>query len=424
MKVLWITNILLPEANGLITGNNEFKGSGGWLVGAAHGLLKTNNVQLSIAAPSPLVTSLKVLQGEAITYFAIPKPRSIHGFIKDSEGLWREIHNQVQPDIVHIHGTEFPYGLAYIRACGASHVVASIQGMMSVIYKYNICDIPHTTLLKNTTLSDVLLRKTLWKEKKDLNSYGQYEVQLIKGISHVIGRTSWDRAHTWAINSNVRYHFCNETLRAEFYTGHWDSNKCSKHTIFVSQLKNSIKGFHQLLKALPLVLAKYPDTIVRIPGNLQLFPTSLKGKMLQGGYERYLRQLIEKYNIKKQLVFLGPLSAEEMKREYLSANVFVSCSSIENSSNSIGEAQMLGTPCISSYVGGCSDMIRHGETGFLYRFEEIEMLAYYICHIFGSKINLIKMSDDEAVIARKRHDPHANSEALLDIYKKVISDDE
>ncbi len=404
-------------------GSDVFKGSGGWIVGAVEELLRDDSISLSIASPSPLVSELKIVQGERIKYYVFPLNKGKRRFKPSYESVFRFIKDDVRPDLVHIHGTEFPFGLSYIRACGSNHVVASMQGMVSVICKYSIGDIPLKALLKYTTISDLFLRKSLWNEKKNLFLWGQSEIQLIKELRHVIGRTTWDRAHCWAINPEVHYHFCNETLRPEFYSGGWSYKDCNKYTVFVSQPKNSVKGFHQLLKALPLVLTMYPDTIIRIPGNLDLFPISLKGQLLQNGYNRYLNQIIKNNKLKDHLVFLGPLTAEEMKKEYLSANVFVSCSSIENSSNSIGEAQILGTPCISSYVGGCDDLVVHGETGLLYRFEEVEMLAYYICKVFSGEYDLDTMSRNEIVAARKRHDQQANNKALLDIYSIVMNND-
>ena len=47
---------------------------------------------------------------------------------------------------------------------------------------------------------------------------GVIEEQYLHSINHVIGRTRWDHDHVWAINENVKYHFCNETLRKSFYT--------------------------------------------------------------------------------------------------------------------------------------------------------------------------------------------------------------
>ena len=58
--------------------------------------------------------------------------------------------------------------------------------------------------------------------------------------------------------------------------------------------------------------------------------------------------------------------AQEME----TANVFVMPSSIENHSSTLIEAMIVGVPCVASDVGGISELITHGKTGFLYRFEE------------------------------------------------------
>ncbi len=61
---------------------------------------------------------------------------------------------------------------------------------------------------------------------------------------------------------------------------------------------------------------------------------------------------------------MGSLNAEEMKEQYLLANVFASPSSIENSPNFCREAMILGTPVVSSDVGGVKNMLTHNEKGF------------------------------------------------------------
>ena len=50
MKVLWITNILFPEAEHLLTGSGELKSSGGWMLGAANALLNNKEVRLCVAS--------------------------------------------------------------------------------------------------------------------------------------------------------------------------------------------------------------------------------------------------------------------------------------------------------------------------------------------------------------------------------------
>lgn len=112
--------------------------------------------------------------------------------------------------------------------------------------------------------------------------------------------------------------------------------------------------------------------------------------------------------------FCGALSAEEMKQEYLLANVFVCPSSIENSSNALCEAILLGVPVLASHVGGLPSMME-GQLQNLYRFDDVELLASKICNVFANEENQSNCID----IARKRHNAETNTNTLLDIYKMI-----
>ena len=127
--------------------------------------------------------------------------------------------------------------------------------------------------------------------------------------------------------------------------------------------------------------------------------------------------MIKKFNLKDCVTFTGNLNAEEMKREYLRSNVFVCPSSIENSPNSLAEAQILGVPVLASQVGGIPDMMQ-GDEEHLYRFEEIEMLAQKITELFKRKDEI----DTEPMrqVALQRHDPERIIEELIDTYKAVM----
>lgn len=418
MKVLWITNIPLPEATAMLTGNKELKASGGWLVGAASALIKDENVSLCIASVSDKVRDLKILKGADITHYVIPLGRGNEIYNKDYEGYWKRINAEVCPDIVHIHGTEFTQGLAYVNACGSSNVVVSIQGMKSAYYYYYYYGLSVVEIIRNLTVRD-LLRGSILRGKRNFMKSGKLELELISRVQHIIGRTSWDRARTWSINPNALYHFCNETLRSEFYKcERWKYSDCEKHSIFMSQAGYPIKGLHQLLRALVFIKRSYHDVKVRIAGADITNITGLRGFIHYTGYGKIIRKMILKYGLENNVEFTGPLDAEGMIKEYLRANVFVSPSSIENSPNSLGEAQILGTPCISSYVGGAMDMMSGNEEN-LYRFEEIEMLAYKICRIFQNREKQVDMSE----VARKRHCAETNQRRLLDIYRCITANE-
>ena len=416
MNILWITNILLPEAINLLDGQKDLKSSGGWILGAAAGLIENPTICLSIATVSNLVSELKVLRGDHIVYYVLPFGRGNFRYNREYESLWLQVREMVKPDIVHLHGSEFTHGLSYVNACGSDNVVLSIQGLRSVYEDYWFQGLSKWEVLKNTTIHDIIKCDGLFADYYEYQELSKTEVELIKKVKHIIGRTSWDKAHTWAINPKATYYFCNETLRPEFYMGDlWSYDNCQKHTIFLSQAANPIKGLHQVLKAMPIILQHFPDTQIRIAGY-DIIRNNIKCRSLRvSGFGKILGKYIERYHLQKHITFTGNLNADEMKREYLNANIFVMPSSIENSPNSLGEAQILGVPHIASYVGGACDMMV-GNADNLYRFDDYIMLAEKICRIFENKDKQVNMSAS----AFMRHNPEINKKQLLTIYSKIL----
>lgn len=415
MKVLWITNILFPEAAAVLTGNKELKSSGGWMLGAAKGLLEQGEVDLYVATVSSQVKTLTMLKGSNITYYLIPFGKGNLRINKEYNRYWQKINSEVNPDIVHIHGTEYSHGYAYMQACDCDNVVVSIQGLKSAICDYYHYGITKPEIYKTITLRD-LLRGSILHDQLSFKRSAEYEIEMLKSAKHIIGRTSWDKERTWAINPNAKYHFCNETLREEFYDGPvWDYKKCNKHTIFLSQAGYPIKGLHQVLRAMPLILRHYPDAVIRVAGSDITRTERIRDYMHYTGYGKFINKLINKLNLRGKVIFTGNLNAAEMKSEYLSANVFICPSSIENSPNSLGEAQILGVPCIASYAGGIPDMMIGCEQN-LYRFEEVAMLAYKVCEVFEREDKQHNMIST----ALKRHNQKANSERLLTIYNEIM----
>ena len=132
--------------------------------------------------------------------------------------------------------------------------------------------------------------------------------------------------------------------------------------------------------------------------------------------------LIKKFDLTDSVTFTGFLNANQMKDRYLKSNVFVSASVIENSPNSLGEAMLLGVPCVSSHVGGVHNMLTHGVEGYTYPADEVHMLAYYICKIFSDKENVEKMANKAREHALYTHSPERNLHELMNIYREVCDE--
>lgn len=420
MKILWITNILFPEAKTLILGKADLKASGGWMIGLANSISKHPDIELSIAAVSPLVSSINISKGANITYYTFPYGKGNIWYNSEYEAQWKEIYKLANPDIVHIHGTEYSHGLTFLKACPDAKIVVSIQGLTSAIHQFYNKGLTTSQIIRNISLRDILRNDNLIRAKKIYKKRGELvEKVILKSVEHIIGRTPWDRAHAWTINPNAEYHICNETLRDEFYSGRWEYDKCEKHTIFLSQAMYPLKGLHKVLEALPAVVQKYPDTKVKIAGvNITKYDT-LKDKCSIGGYGRIIRNLISKNKLERHVEFMGPLNAEEMKDVLLKSNIFVCPSSIENSPNSLGEAQLLGVPCIASFTGGIPSMIPNENCGLLYNFDDTAMLAQYIVMTFDQSSDF----DNTQMIAtaQERHNRERNAVSQITIYKEILS---
>ncbi len=422
MRVLWISNIVFPEAQSFLTGDCVSASSGGWMLGAAKALIEQPSIELTVAAPSNAVCSLTELRGERIRYFLFPLGKGNIRKNNEYGRYWRIINDTVQPNVVHIHGTEFSHGLAYVDECGARNVVVSIQGLTSEIARFYSRGLSLSQIIRNMTFGDIL-RGSIFRDVSKYKQRGRFEIELIEKVNHCIGRTCFDESHIKAINNSIRYYFCNETLRDEFYSDHWQYNKCTPHTIFLSQATSPLKGLHFLLNALAIVKKYYHDVQLHVAGiDITARKHTLRGIYAYSGYGKYIKHLIRSNNLQDNVFFTGPLSSAQMKEALLNTNVFVCASTIENSPNSLGEAQIIGVPCVSSFVGGVPDMIPNEQCGLLYRCEDVQVLAFLICKVFKES----SMFDNTEMrrIAKERHNPLDNASRLIAIYNSISCNNE
>ena len=421
MKVLWITNTIFPDLSKELGTPEPF--FGGWMYGLAKKLSKTPGIFLGVATVYP-GKDLKCLEIKGIVYFLLPSVHPVN-YKKELEGEWKKVLKGWTPDLIHIHGTEYAHGLACMRSSPQHEYVVSIQGIVSSCSKYYYAGISFWEILKNVTFRDIVKLDSIINGKKKFQKRGQLEKEYFQRANHVIGRTEWDFANSRAFNNRLNYHFCNESLREEFYSAEkWDIERKECFSIFLSQASYPLKGLHQVIKAVAILKKDFPKIKIRIAGRDITKNESYIDKIKLSGYGAYLRDLVERFDLHGMVSFVGPLGKERMIEEYRNAHLFICPSSIENSPNSLGEAQLLGVPTISAYVGGIPDMVVHGESGLLYRFEEVEMLAENIRNIFTNNSLAKHLSENGIKSAEVRHCPLTNLQRTLEIYDSITSSKE
>jgi len=357
---------------------------------------------------------------ETCSYAAISETPA-HIYVPELEEIFRQEIRSFQPDVIHSWGVEYHHALAMVNAAEAegklSHMVASIQGLCRFLAEHYTDGLPEK-VCRGTTFRDFLRKDNILQQQEKFVLRGHLETKALEKLQHVIGRTDWDHASALSINPDISYHFCNETLRENFYEGHWDYSKCKRHSVFASSCSYPIKGFHYLLEAFAQVVKEYPDATLSVTGRSFLAP-DFKGKLRQGSYEKYLASLAKKYYLEEKIHFLGDLSADEMKQAFLSANVFALTSTMENSPNSLGEAMLLGVPSVAADVGGVKNLMCHGEEGLVYPSGDVRTLAENILQLFALEDRASDLGEKARAHALKTHDPEKNLQDLIDIYHAI-----
>jgi len=410
MKILWITNIMLPPICKAM--QMPVPAIGGWMYSSLKRLNIYNpKIDMAVATVYP-GKELIIKDIDGVRYYLLPlRGRSTITYNQHLESFWQIVKEDFQPDVVHIHGSEYPHGLAYVRACSPEGVVISLQGIISSIARYYAAGIDYTDVKKCLTFRDFLKNDSILKGLRSFERRGKLEIELLQRVNHIIGRTAWDKSHAWAINPAAYYHHCGETLRNEFYRHKWSYSGCEPYSMFVSQAGYPIKGLHMLIKAMPLILREYPQAKIYVAGTN---PTD-KPFWRITGYGKYLKKLINRYELGDAITFTGTLDEAAMCQQYLRCNVFVCCSAIENSPNSLGEAQLMGVPHVASYVGGVPQIVNENPE-VLYRFEEYEMLAKKICKLFSLKGEVEAPWFDASM-----YDGETNTAQLIEAYNLIRS---
>ena len=416
VKILWLSNMAPSAVEQQLSGN---QGSGLWMDRTLADL-RQRGYALRILCRKDRDTEGRLDSACSYRTFRGKLPQEP---VPELEPLFRQEIKSFHPDVIHIWGSEFAHCLAMVRAAEEENrldrTVVSIQGLVTACALHYTDGLPRQ-VIRGYTLRDFLRQDNLRQQQEKFALRGENEQQALALCRHVMGRTRWDREWSQRLAPKAAYHFCNETLREAFYEGQWSYEGCQKHRIFASSCLYPIKGFHYLLEAFAEIADKYPDAVLAVPGTSPL-SGGLKGYLRADGYAAYLRRLICKNHLQNKVEFLGHLGPEEMKAQYLKANVFVLPSTIENSPNSMGEAMLLGAPVTAADVGGVTTMLESGKEGLVYQGTAPYMLADCIERIFAMGENARTLGENARAHALKTHDPAANLAALLKIYEDIGS---
>ena len=415
MKILWITNMVFPEVMtkiGLTSGT-----SGGWMFDLADGLSQKPDIELAIAS----IYSGSEFRKEVLnnkTYYMMPGGgRSLLLYDRKLIPYWQKIENEFQPDIVHLHGTEYKHGLVYMDTYPNKCFLLTIQGIMKPITREYWAGLGFRDLLRTLNWNEFKRGKSIFAEKYLAYTQALSEEKIIKRVSYLTGRSDWDKAMLAAMNPKARYFRCNYNLRSEFYSAaKWSPESIERYTIYGSTaLQISYKGGESLIKAVALVRDVYPQVKVKA-----LLPGRKDGKFyVKTGYQKLVKYWLDKYQLWDNFDFLSGLSAQGVIDTMLKCHCCVVPSAMENASSSLREAMHLGVPSIASFRGGMTHLIDDRVDGFFFDYPEYPVLAMRIMELFQSDDLCMNISRNAIEKAEKWHDRKQNVDSMYNVYKEI-----
>ncbi len=412
MRILWTINMLMPnaaKAMGVDAGHAV-----SWIDAMSKCLSVRDDIKLSIACPLEC-DAPNIVEVDNIAYYIFPK--------KNCEKIdyWTEIINSYKPDVIHAYGTEGKHNYLLLKNHNEVPILVSLQGIITEYEHHYYAGIDFSTMLRYTTLKDILVPTGFFSGRCSFIRRSKFEKETLKLARYVEGRSTWDRVSALNINPDLEYYFCPRMIRAPFYKEKWSVDKMERHSILVHQAHYPIKGLHFVLEALGKLKKKYPDVKLYVAGKDILHPEKLSRRLMPGGYAQYLKHLIKINQLEEIIHYTGFLSAEQLAKKLTEVNAVVIPSSIENAPNSLAEGEIVGTPTIATFVGGNMDMLEHNKDGFLYCYNEPNMLAEYLTQIFDSDELANNFSEHARTTARKRHNPVTLENTILSIYNSLIS---
>ena len=382
-KILWVTSTPFKYHRILLGQTDQHLHTGSWFNAALESIARQSEIKLHIATYGSTENCLSG-EGNGISYHILPcQGRRYKAGSKSTAAHWQFLRKEINPDIIHIWGTESQFSLAASRTFRDKPVVLFVQGLIGAIQRHYYDGLPN--LYKSLTLRDFYDRISIRKQTI-------HESEIICNSTCAIVENSWGESELLSINPNIIIHRLQLPIRKEFYLNQWDFNNIEPYRLFTNAGGYPVKGHHILFKALAIVKKHYPSIKLIIPGpKIDQYTNLVKIT----GYILYLKYIIRKYHLEDNIEYVGTLSCGEMINKLCRCNVYIMPSVIENHSASLIEALMLGVPCISSCVGETVNHIRNGENGFLYNSTDYTSLAGLIIKCLRDQ-TLIKNIGEEA----------------------------
>jgi glycosyltransferase involved in cell wall biosynthesis len=416
VKVLWFTNTPCSAVEQLGMNLN----SGGWLKSLEEELHKLPEVELSICFYS-------YQHYEPFTYNGTQFYPVLRKGKKDKIRRWikrifnngtndkheikelLEVIQLINPDIIHVHGTEDNFGLVQYQT--NIPMVISLQGLLNPYVEKYYAGIPHYISSRHEGIIPKLLVSSINQTFELFLKDADREKRILKNARFIIGRTDWDRRISSIMAPRCKYYIGNEILRTAFYESSWSKKQFDNTIKIVTISSNALyKGFETIVSTAQVLKQNtnfsFFWTVIGLDENSSVVKLVKKWKDIQ----------FSDINIQLR----GSINENEVVEILLKSDIYCQTSHIENSPNSLCEAMILGMPIIATNAGGTSSLIKDKEDGILIQDGDSYSIAGAILELSFDFLRSNKYGESARNKAGHRHSRDSIRTTIIEIYKDII----
>ncbi|MCF8020016.1 MAG: glycosyltransferase [Vallitaleaceae bacterium] len=423
MKMLWISTSPIGPAGRILS--LPYQGtSGGWIQTEYEALsLEDQFIYFLCASPDVPLGQIKhaiSIEGEA---YCINLPKISYGKKppKILKKNMEDVIKTINPDIIQIWGTESC--ISYLASECFPHIkkVIFIQGLIGMHARYiggYINSFHDKKYYKGVSFIEII--KEIIKAFYFKNQIF-YEQKTLTNCLNVISDNEYTKAYCMSISQDIVIYTHNLFANQLFKGMTWNYDHCEKESIFTVYGITAEKGLHQLLKALKIIKKVKENVVLYIPGPYNIDEKNhLKLSKSMRPFERWLYNYILENELLDNVIFVGKLDIFQMIEYLKKCNIFVNPSCMEVHALSLREALTVGVPSVSTFCGSVSEYINNGINAIMYRYEEHEILAYYILKILQCPELACNLSSN-AIQTMKNYEKSNNSALLHNIYTNIIN---
>jgi glycosyltransferase involved in cell wall biosynthesis len=416
MKVLWFTNTPCSAVEKLGMKIN----SGGWLMSLEEELNKIPEVDLAICFY--INQDLEPFKYKGTQFYPVLRHSTnsklgryfsrllYQNRNKDDKEILKlvSIISIFNPDIIHIHGTEENFGFVHYHT--DIPIIFSLQGILSPYAEKYFAGIPFRIATKFEGLIPKILAKGLKRTYKQFTKNSECEQRIMQDSRFIIGRTDWDHHVSKILATRSQYFYCSEILRTTFYENEWRKEKFNERIQMVTIIDDVLyKGFETIVNIAKLLTQRTNFSFTWKVIGLSTISKSVKI------VQKWKNLDFKSINIE----LMGSKNQNEVIAILLKSDVYCHLSHIENSSNSISEAMILGMPVIATFAGGTSSLLEDKKEGLLVQEGEYYSIAGAIIELTSNFSLAAKYGSEARKRALVRHDKKRIIIDLLVVYDLI-----